>query len=83
MKHMDEDALTTAEQTELSSLKAGPQGGEQIPVTKPLLAWLSGMTSTAKASEKTGDKARAKAENCPGSRSTEIRNLDRRHHTRA
>jgi hypothetical protein len=46
MKHTNEDELTTAEKASLDTLNAGPQVGEQIPVTRQLLSWLSGMTGT-------------------------------------
>jgi hypothetical protein len=59
MRHADEEALTSAEKTELDSLKAGPQGGETIPITKELLSWLSGVAATAKG---TPEKEKAAAE---------------------
>lgn len=56
MKHADDNAraLSPTEQSQLDAIKTGPQGGEQVPVTRELLAWLSGVAGPGPAAEQTG-----------------------------
>jgi hypothetical protein len=49
MKHTHEDTQLSAQENDvLQQIKAGPQSGESVPVTRELLHWLSGADHPAK-----------------------------------
>jgi hypothetical protein len=49
MKHSNDDAqLSSQENDALAQIKAGPQGGDTVPVTRDLLQWLSGAKPATK-----------------------------------